>query len=109
MTSGNGPYPGIPLTQLPIKASPSQSAYAVIADAGAFLTPDMAFGGDSCSCITDATIITPVFITDYAVIVRSGVVYLATVSDVINAGSATPTVYSLNFSKAVNSMYVGVL
>lgn len=106
----DSPYPGIPLTQLPIKASPTTSAYSVIADGGAFLA--LGFGGgsgNSCSCITNAPVITPVYITDYVPIVRSGLVYLATVQDVLHAGSVLPSTPYLNFSISSNSMYIGVI
>ncbi len=106
----DSPYPGIPITQLTIKNSVSISAYGVIVDngPGLFLLSDEG-GGGSCSCITDATVITPVYITDYVPIVRSGVVYLATVQDVLHAGSVVPGTAYLNFSIPSNSMYIGVV
>lgn len=105
-----GPYPGTPITLLPIKQTLTTSAYGVVVDNGVGLALLSDFGGGgSCSCITEATIITPVYISDYVPIVRSGIVYLATVLDVLHAQSATPTVPYLNFSIPSNSMYVGVL
>lgn len=105
-----GPYPGIPITQLTIKTEVGTSAYGVIVDdgPGLFLLSEEG-SGSSCSCILEAPVVTPVYISDLVPIVRGGTVYLATVLDFLNAQQATPTVPYLNFSIASNSMYIGVL
>lgn len=108
----DSPFPGTPVSLLPIKLSLSTSAYAVVVDNGVGLALTSNFGGgggSSCSCITEATVITPVYISDYIPIVRSGMVYLATVLDVLHAQSSTPTIPYLNFSIPANSMYLGVI
>ena len=65
--------------------------------------------GPAGTSIPSAPTLTPVLTTDLVAVVRNGVVYLATVSDVMAAGSAPSLNAGLNFSHATNSQYIGVL